>query len=121
MKSKLREIEARLEQDREIDATAPADDELIQVGRLMRTLRETRGLTQRKVQELSGVNQAEISRIEAGVGTRGMTVSQMSTLARAQHARVVMLLVDESVVEKGDRNKLKIEIEGHVALANVVL
>jgi transcriptional regulator with XRE-family HTH domain len=121
MKSKLQEIEDRLEQDREIDAIAPSDDELIQVGRLMRTLREARGLTQRQVQRLSGVDQAEISRIEAGVGTRGMTVSQMSTLARAQHARVVMVLVDESLVDKEDQNKLKIEIEGQAALAKVVL
>ena len=121
MKSKLRKIEERLEQDPEIDAVAPSDDELVQVGRLMRTLRETRGLTQRQVQGLSGVDQAEISRIEAGVGSRGMTVSQMSTLARAQNARVIMVLVDESLVDQSDQNKLKIEIEGQVALAKVIL
>ena len=119
MKSKLREIEDRLERDPEIDAAVPSDDELVQVGRLMRTLREARGLTQRQVQELSGVNQAEISRIEGGVGSRGMTISQMSTLARAQHARVVMILVDESVV--GNKDDLKIELEDQVALAKVIL
>jgi len=121
MKSKLREIEDRLEQDHEIDALDTPDDELIQVGRLMRTLREARGFTQRQVQALSGVNQAEISRIEAGVGSRGMTISQMATLARAQHARVVMLLVDESVVEKAGQDKLKVELDGQIALAKVVL
>ncbi len=121
MKSKLREIEERLERDPEIDAVVPSDDELVQVGRLMRTLREARGLTQREVQGLSGVNQAEISRIESGIGSRGMTISQMSTLARAQHARVVMILVDESAVEDGNESEFKIKLEDQVALAKVIL
>ncbi len=121
MKSKLRDIEDQLEQDREIDALATPDDELVQVGRMMRALREARGLTQRQVQAMSGVNQAEISRIEAGVGSRGMTISQMATLARAQHARVVMLLVDESVVQNAGQDKLKVELDGQTALAKVIL
>ena len=121
MKSKLREIEDRLEQDREIDAPTTPDKQLIKIGHMMRTLRKVRGLTQRQVQALSGVNQAEISRIEAGVGRRGMTISQMATLARKQHARVVMLLVDESVVEKSAPDKLKVELGGLAALAKVVL
>lgn len=122
MKSKLREIEQRLEHDSEIDAVAAPDNELVQAGRLMRALREARGFTQRQVQELSGVNQAEISRIEAGVGSRGMTISQIATLARAQHARVVMLLVDESLVDEGaGQDKLKVEFGGQDALAKVVL
>ena len=121
MKSKLREIEERLEQDHDIDKVPESDRDLVQVGRLMRTLREARGLTQRQLQQLSGVDQAEISRIEVGAGSRGMTISQMATLARAQHARVVMLLVDESVAEKIDEDDLRVELEGQTALAKVIL
>ena len=115
------DIEERLERDTEIDAAVPSDDELVQVGRLMRTLREARGYTQREVQGLSGVDQGEISRIESGVGSRGMTISQMSTLARAQHARVVMILVDESAVESGNESELKIDLEDQIELARVIL
>ncbi|MBM3343406.1 MAG: helix-turn-helix transcriptional regulator [Betaproteobacteria bacterium] len=121
MRSKLRELEERLAQDSEVNALATSDDDLVRIGAMMRTLREARGLTQRDVQRLSGVNQAEISRIETGPGTRGTTISQLAKLAHAQHARVVMVLVDEAVVEKVGPDKIEIELNGQAALAKVIL
>ena len=60
------------------------------MGLLLRELRETVGLTQRGLAASSGVQQSEISRYEGGQAPRGITISQLETLAHAQGMEVVI-------------------------------
>ena len=56
---------------------------LNQVGRLLREMRREAGLSQQTLQELSGVDQAEISRSESATMGRGPS---LITIARMAHA-----------------------------------
>jgi transcriptional regulator with XRE-family HTH domain len=62
--------------------------ELEALGDLLRMAREQRGMSQQQLHRQSGVQQAEISRLEAGRAARGPTVATLRRLARAQQMRL---------------------------------
>lgn len=86
-------------------------------GSLLRQLRECNGLTQRQLEASSGVQQAEISRIENGQATRGMTISQLETIAHAQDTEIVI-----AFVQKSEQSTIaSIDIEGRTVLMHTVI
>lgn len=90
---------------------------IAKAGALLRQLREYNQLTQRQLEAASGVQQAEISRIEAGRATRGLTISQLQTIAHAQDAEVVIAIVEKGAVSTSDA----IEIEGRPVIMHTVI
>lgn len=86
----LRELEDRLLQDADVQLGYDNASAAAKMGVLLRKLRERGGLTQREVFVASGVQQSEISRYEAGQATRGLTLSQLQTIAHAQGVEVVI-------------------------------
>ena len=77
------------------NAKAPA-----KMGELLRKLRETNRLTQRDLSVASGVQQSEISRYEAGRASRGLTISQLETIAHAQGVEVIIGFARKGVMAK---------------------
>ena len=90
---------------------------IAKAGTLLRRLREWRKMTQREVEAASGVQQAEISRIEGGRATRGLTISQLQTLAHAQDAEIVIAIVQKGSVSAKD----SVEIKGQPVILHTVI
>jgi transcriptional regulator with XRE-family HTH domain len=115
---KLRELENELlRKNARIRAgydnvTAPT-----KMGELLRKLRESNRLTQRDLSVVSGVQQSEISRHEAGQAPRGLTISQLETIAHAQGVEVIIGFAQRGI--KG--NKEAPMVEGRSMLLYTVL
>ena len=80
------------------DPRVPVSDEeaeaYVQIGDLLRKARESRGLSQTQLQSQSGIQQADISRIESGSMRRGPTVATLVRLAHAQNLRLKISFVE---------------------------
>lgn len=114
---KLRELEERLLEDPRVRDGYENSSAIAKAGMLLRRLRERNGLTQRQLETLSGVQQAEISRMEAGQGARGITISQLETIAHAQDAEVVIAFVQKGTPAVHDA----IKIDGHTVILHTVI
>ncbi|MFT3914122.1 MAG: helix-turn-helix transcriptional regulator [Anaeromyxobacteraceae bacterium] len=79
------EAEARREGPKAVEELAAFDAHFRLAGELL-SLRKARGLTQRQLSQLAGVQQSEISRIEAAHANP--TVGTVAALARALGAEV---------------------------------
>jgi predicted transcriptional regulator len=71
-------------------------EEQMRIGREIATKRDSLNLTQKQLQDISGVGQAEISKIETGAANP--TRDTLIKLASALHLRV--MLVPEDSVER---------------------
>lgn len=75
---------------------------LKQVGEFVKEMRTQGDLTQSVLQEMSGVSQADISRLEKGAMERGPSLLTLVRLAHAAGKHLVIGLKDDS----GDSNEL---------------
>src|SRR5947208_16201042 len=55
-------------------------EHLVERGRLLKDLRELRGISQNRLAELAGIDQAQVSKYETGA--RGMTLTTAAIVAR---------------------------------------
>ena len=78
-----------------------ARDAIMQAGRMVRAMRKDTGLTQTQLAERAGMSQAEISRLEAGIGTHGPSVEILNRLAKACDLRLVMAMTELSASTNG--------------------
>ena len=75
-------------------------DVLKQIGGLVREMRVSGGFSQAGLQELSGVTQADISRVESGTMERGPSLLTLVRLAHAAGKRLVIGIEDEEGEDK---------------------
>lgn len=71
-------------------------DAVMQAGRMVRAMRNDAGFTQTQLAERAGMSQAEISRLEAGLGRHGPSVEILNRLAKACDLRLVMAMTELS-------------------------
>lgn len=115
---KLKELEDQLlESNPAFRAGYESPSAAAKMGVLLRNLREQNGLTQRELSKASGVQQSEISRHEGGRALRGLTISQLETIAHAQDLEVVIGFAGKGVV--ADENGLV--IDGRTVLMHTIL
>ncbi len=115
---KLRELEDRLvKSNPAFQAGYESPSAAAKMGVLLRNLREQNGLTQRALSIASGVQQSEISRHEGGQAPRGLTISQLETIAHAQGVEVVIGFAKKAVA--ADENGLV--IDGRTVLMHTIL
>ena len=69
-------------------------DVLQQLGNLVKAMRVQGAMSQTALQDISGVSQADISRLEAGLMERGPSVLTLIRLAHAGGKRLVIGLED---------------------------
>ena len=74
-----------------------------EVGAFLREVRVAQGVSQAGLQQRSGVQQAEISRIEGGRLARGPTLATLVKLAHAQNLRLRISLVDPAAQRRRKR------------------
>ena len=113
----LRELETRLLQDADVRAGYDHASAAAKMGVLLRRLRESAGLTQRELFVATGVQQSEISRYEAGQAPRGLTLSQLETLAHAQGVEVVIGFAQKN----GTADDNALVIDGRTLLMHTLL
>jgi len=75
-------------------------DVLTQVGALVREVRVECGLSQTGLQQLSGIPQADISRVESGTMERGPSLLTLVRLAHAAGKRLVIGIEDAEGEER---------------------
>lgn len=73
----------KLLQDADFRAGYDAKSQLVNLGLALRGAREAARTSQKALSELSGVAQSDISRLEAGLGTKGPTFDTLLRLADA--------------------------------------
>lgn len=113
----LRELEDRLLQDVDVRAGYDSPSAAAKMGVLLRKLRERGGLTQRELFVTSGIQQSEISRYEAGQAPRGLTLSQLETIAHAQGVEVVIGFAQKG----GPDDDSALMIDGRTLLMHTLL
>jgi transcriptional regulator with XRE-family HTH domain len=67
-------------------------DLLTKVGELLRGMRQEAGLSQEQLQQVSGIDQADISRVERGVAERGPSLALITRMAHASGYSLVLSL-----------------------------
>ncbi|MEY1593623.1 helix-turn-helix domain-containing protein [Burkholderia sp. Bmkn7] len=77
------DLRAELMKDPEAREAYVAQGRMVRLGQLLRSVRKERGLTQRDVHDRTGIDQADLSRIENGEGERGPTFDTMIKYAHA--------------------------------------
>lgn len=80
--------------------------ELAKLGRLLQRVRAASKLRQQDVAALTGIAQADISRLEHGLGERGPTFETMVRLAHAHNMKLVVQLVPELPANRKDAPQL---------------
>lgn len=95
-----RKYRGRLLKDKDVRAGYAEQTAIASIGRLMRRIREQAELSQEQWAKLTGMSQADISRLEAGMGKKGPT---FDTLVRWVHANRLKLVIQ--AVPKGGRDK----------------
>lgn len=78
---------------------------LNRLGRIFKESRRSANLPQQELARVAGIAQADISRLEAGLGERGPTFDTLIRLAHAQKMKLVVELVPEE--ETADRPRLR--------------
>ena len=91
---------SRLLKDEDVRAGYQEQTAIASIGRLMREIREQAKLSQEQWAELIGMSQADISRLEAGMGKKGPT---FDTLVRWFHATRLKLAIQ--AVPRSGRDK----------------
>ena len=85
-----------------------ARDAILRAGLMVRAMRTDAGLTQTQLAKRAGMSQAEISRLEAGLGKHGPSVETLNRLAQACDLRLVMAMQDPAgSAEEGGAPELK--------------
>lgn len=85
-----------------------ARDAIMHAGQMVRSMRKDAGLTQTQLAERANMSQAEISRLEAGLGKQGPSVETLNRLAQACDLRLVMAMQEiVASTEEGESAELK--------------
>jgi transcriptional regulator with XRE-family HTH domain len=97
-------------QDPDVQAGFNEQAVAAQLGGLLRTARVRARLSQQKLAQLTGLSQADVSRLESGFGKKGPTIDTLVRCARAQRMRLVIQFVPtkraaKKVVQKPARRK----------------
>ena len=95
-----RKLRARLLKRPAVRAAYDAQRELGRLGHLIYRVRQVVNLRQQEVAAAAGIAQADISKIEAGIGQRGPT---FETLVRVAHAQKMNLVLEFVPADKGAR------------------
>lgn len=72
------------------------------LGRLLQRSRQSNNLLQQELALAAGIAQADISRLEAGLGERGPTFDTLLRIARAQRMRLIVELVPDKEAPAAD-------------------
>lgn len=115
----LRDIEQQLiDNNIHVKQGYDQSNAIVKAGSLLRQLRKYKGLTQRQLGAICRVQQAEISRIEKGGASRGMTLSQLKTIAEAQDTEIVI-----AIIQKNNNKETidTVKIEGRTVLMHTVI
>lgn len=89
-KSDLHPLEEHLLQDPDVRFGFDNYEVLRQLGDFMREMRRQSALSQTDLQDLSGIDQADISRLESGSMERGPSLLTLVRLAHAAGKRLVI-------------------------------
>ncbi|WP_175796584.1 helix-turn-helix domain-containing protein [Burkholderia anthina] len=92
----LDDLHRKLMEDRDARDAYVAQDRLVRLGQLLRRARKSRGLTQFDVHRRSGIDQADLSRIENGEGERGPTLETLIKYAQALDLDLCIAFADRS-------------------------
>lgn len=87
---KLNKFEVEALQDKDVAFGFDAYDVLKEIGALAKEARAEAGMSQLELQRASGIDQAEISRIETGSMERGTSVQMLVKLAHATGRRLII-------------------------------
>lgn len=120
-KHQMSTLEQRALQDPEVRFGYHNYELLRQIGGFVREMRTSNALSQQALEELSGVPQADISRLESGSMERGPTLLTLVRLAHAAGKRLVIGLqepaagevvqgagTDEESLERGSRSLVQL-------------
>lgn len=94
--AKLTAFEKAALQDPDVQFGFDNYEVLRQVGEFVKEMRTQSGLSQTALQEVSGVSQGDISRLESGAMERGPSLMTLVRLAHAAGKHLVIGLKDES-------------------------
>jgi transcriptional regulator with XRE-family HTH domain len=98
-KHQITTLEERALQDPDVRFGYDNYDLLRQLGGFVREMRTSNALSQKALEELSGVPQADISRLESGSMERGPTLLTLVRLAHAAGKRLVIGLQEPGAGE----------------------
>jgi transcriptional regulator with XRE-family HTH domain len=98
--SKLSKFEEMALVDKDVKFGFDNYDVLKQIGGLVREMRVGSGFSQTVLQEMSGVTQADISRVESGTMERGPSLLTLVRLAHAAGKRLVIGIEDAEGEDK---------------------
>ena len=98
--NKLSKFEELALADKDVKFGFDNYDVLKQIGSLVREMRVSRGFSQTALQEMSGITQADISRVESGTMERGPSLLTLVRLAHAAGKRLVIGIEDEEGEDK---------------------
>jgi transcriptional regulator with XRE-family HTH domain len=98
--NKLSKFEELALADKDVKFGFDNYDVLKQIGSLVREMRVSGGFSQTALQEMSGIPQADISRVESGTMERGPSLLTLVRLAHAAGKRLVIGLEDEEGEDK---------------------
>jgi transcriptional regulator with XRE-family HTH domain len=86
-------LEELVGNDPELHALAEAQRAVVDAAALVRTLRETAGLSQRELAKRARTTQAQVSAVERAIGPQGPTVELLARLVAACGERLVLVPV----------------------------
>jgi transcriptional regulator with XRE-family HTH domain len=98
--NKLSKFEELALADKDVKFGFDNYDVLKQIGSLVREMRVSSGFSQTALQEMSGITQADISRVESGTMERGPSLLTLVRLAHAAGKRLVIRIEDEEGEDK---------------------
>ena len=96
----FRKYRDRVLKDADVRAGYEEQAFVARLGELMRQIREQAKFSQEKWAKMTGLSQADVSRLETGLGKKGPT---FDTLVRWVHARKMKLVIQ--ALPKGRRGK----------------
>ena len=98
--NKLSKFEELALADKDVKFGFDNYDVLKQIGSLVREMRVSSGFSQTALQEMSGITQADISRVESGTMERGPSLLTLVRLAHAAGKRLVIGIEDDEGEDK---------------------
>ena len=104
--SKFTQLRDHFLQDPEVAQGYREQQSALKVGRLFYQARKQAALTQAQAAEMAGIDQAEISRIEAGEYRKGPSIDTLASVARAMGMTLLVELVPETAWKMEDAGVL---------------
>jgi transcriptional regulator with XRE-family HTH domain len=83
---------------------------LMRIGRLIRSSRQLKNLSQEKLSALTGISQADVSRIEAGHGKKGPSVDTLVRILNAGGLRLELRVVPKNPSKLSDEMRAQLAL-----------